>query len=245
MKTFIFFAALSLLILAAACSTTTPTNTGNQAVVVTTNANSGAVNHANMNHGTMNANAPAVNSNVQTTNANQNPAETNHGSMNHSDMKSAQGAANAPFDLQFLDTMISHHEGAVEMAKLAETRGQRAELKTFAAKIITDQAREIAQMKTWREQWFKGQPSALNMELRGMADSMKMDMSKLAAASGNNFDLMFVQMMIPHHEGAVTMAGDAIRNTKRAEIKTLCTQILKAQDTEINQMQFWELEWKR
>lgn len=204
-----------------------------------------------MNHGAANNNAaPATNANAPAANnqaaANTNSGHSSHGGhMNHGDMKSAPGAANAPYDLQFLDTMIAHHEGAVEMAKMAETRALKPELKTFAAKILADQTREINQMKQWRQQWFAGQPSALNMEMPGMAESMRMDMMRLNSLTGSDFDMVFLQMMVPHHEGAVKMAEDALVNAKQNEIKKLSQEILKSQTDEINQMQTWEVQWQK
>ncbi|MCY7377508.1 MAG: DUF305 domain-containing protein [Pyrinomonadaceae bacterium] len=164
--------------------------------------------------------------------------KANHSEMNHSEMKSAPNAASQPFDLQFLDTMIAHHEGAVEMAKDAGTKSANAGLKTFAQKIVADQTREITEMKKWREQWFAGKPAALNMEMTGMADSMKgMDMMKLNAASGSAFDTEFINQMTPHHEGAIAMAKEALTKAEHAEIKTLANQIIAAQEAEIKQMQ--------
>ncbi len=182
-----------------------------------------AANHAGMNHGA-----------------------TNHAGMNHSAMQSAPNAAAQTFDLQFLDTMIAHHQGAVEMAKVAEMKTQNAELKTFATKIVADQAGEIGEMKRWREQWFAGRPSALNMEMAGMADSMRgMDMTKMNSATGTAFDLEFVNQMIPHHEGAIVMAREALAKAEHAEIKTLANQIVSSQEAEIKQMQNWKTQWAK
>ena len=161
-------------------------------------------------------------------------------------MKTAPDAAAQPFDLQFLDTMIAHHEGAIEMAKAADTKTQNAELKTFAAKIIADQQREITEMKRLREQFYAGKPSALNMEMPGMADSMKgMNMTRLNTATGNEFNVEFVNMMTPHHQGAIVMAREALTRGEHAEIKTLANQIIREQEAEINQMQTWKTQWSK
>lgn len=170
----------------------------------------------------------------------------NHSDANHSEMKSAPDAANQPFDLQFLDTMIAHHDGAVQMAKAATTKAANADLKAFADKIVRDQNTEITEMKKWREQWYAGKPSALNMEMTGMSDSMeKMDTAKLNAATGDAYSLEFVNQMIPHHEGAIVMAKEAFAKAEHAEIKTLATQIIKAQEAEIKTMQDWKAKWAK
>ncbi len=165
----------------------------------------------------------------------------NHSEMNHTGMQSAPNAAAQPYDLQFLDTMIHHHESAVEMAKTVAAKGSNAEIKAIAAKMTADQEKETAQMKQWREAWFAGKTSAMNMEMTGMKDSMKgMDSAKLNAASGAAFDLEFINQMIPHHEGAVVMAREAATKAEHAELKTLASQIIKAQEAEIKQMQDWK-----
>jgi uncharacterized protein (DUF305 family) len=169
----------------------------------------------------------------------------NHTGMDHVNMKSAPNAASAPYDLQFLDTMMAHHQGAIEMAKMIDGKTKNAELKKFGAQIIADQEKEIAQMKAWREKWYAGKPSALNMEMPGMTDSMKMDMAQLTAVKDREFDLAFVEMMIPHHEGAIEMSKDALKKSQHPEIKTLSNQVIKAQQGEIEMMQRWKTAWAK
>lgn len=178
----------------------------------------------------MNHNSGAMNSNM---------------SMDHSSMKSDPNAASQPYDLQFIDSMSAHHTEAVKMAKLVDGRTQNADIKKFAGQIIADQEKEIGQMKGWRDQWFSGRPAAVNMELPGMADSMKMDMAKLSNSKDKDFDLAFIDMMTPHHAGAVTMAKDALTKAERPEIKTLANQIIKAQEAEIKMMADWKTKWSK
>jgi len=168
----------------------------------------------------------------------------NYSQMNHSEMKSAPNAAKEPFDLQFLDTMSEHHKSAVVMANIALTKANNAELKTFAQKIIGDQSEEITQMKQWRDQWFAGKPSALNLKMSGMADSMKgMNMKSFDSLNGNKFDLEFIKQMTAHHKGAVIMAKEALDKAEHAEIKSLAQGIIAAQEAEIGQMQAWQTAW--
>lgn len=193
-------------------------------------------------------NRPATNS-PETAGHNTGPARANnsasdHSQMGHSSMQSSPNAASAPYDLQFLDTMTAHHQGAVDMAKAIDGRAQHAEINTMAKKIITDQEKEIAQMKKWRDQWFPGAAPAINMEMTGMGDSMKtMDMKRLAEAKGNELDLEFIKQMIPHHQGASAMAAEAQQRSQREEIKTLAAQIIREQSAEIKQLQGWMDAW--
>lgn len=212
--------AVTLLALTgAACSTTTDTNTNSR----TANANGGAT---------------ATSTPMST------PSPTGSMSGMPGMMPSSPNAASAPYDLQFIDTMTAHHQGAIDMARPAEQKAQHAELKAFAAKIVADQQKEIAQMKGWRDQWYAGKPEAMNMEMPGMMDSMKgMDMKAMNSASGNSFDLMFLDMMTPHHAGATAMAREALTRAERPEIKNLARQIIAAQEKEIAQMNQWKTAW--
>ena len=168
-----------------------------------------------------------------------------HDTMDHSVMKSSPGAAAAPRELQFLDTMIVHHQAAVDMAMLAETRVERPELKELAANIIGDQEREIAKMSQWREQWFEGKPEAVNMDFAGMADGMRgMDMKKLESLTGSEFDVEFIRQMILHHQGAIGMAKEIKGGAGRAELKELADDIITAQEAEIEQMRGWLGSWR-
>lgn len=170
----------------------------------------------------------------------------NHDQMDHTMMPSSPNAETAPYDLQFLDTMTAHHQAAVDMARQAETKAQSTELKTLAKAIIADQEKEIAQMKKWRDVWFVGKPAAINMNMTGMSDSMKgMNMKRLESLSGKDFDLEFISEMIPHHEGAIAMAKEALQKSQREEIKTLANGIIEAQTDEINQMKSWQTEWTK
>ncbi|MHC5729596.1 MAG: DUF305 domain-containing protein, partial [Nostoc sp.] len=163
--------------------------------------------------------------------------------MNHS-MAMDLGPADANFDLRFLDAMIPHHQGAVEMAKEAQNKSKRPEIKKLADNIIKSQNQEITQMKRWRQAWYPkagNKPMAYNSQMghnmEMSSDQMKtMMMSQNLGAADAEFDLRFINAMIPHHEGAVTMAKDVLSKSKRPEIKQLAQEIIKAQNTEIKQM---------
>lgn len=166
-----------------------------------------------------------------------------HASSDH-DMTSASHGQQAPYDLQFLDTMARHHEGAVKMAALAQKNGAHAELKELARAIADSQEQEIVRMQQWRKSWFGDDARAVNMDMAGMKGSMHgMDMSKLEAARGNEFDLLFIDMMIPHHEGAVEMGKQAARQARHEKLKQFANQVVSAQEAEIRTMKDWRAQW--
>ncbi len=173
-------------------------------------------------------------------------SKMDHGTLDHAKMESSPGAESAPYELQFIDTMIVHHQGAIDMAKLAETRAAHAELKTLAKNILAEQEKEIAQMSEWRAKRYGERAAAVNSSFPGMREGMKgMDMKKLESLTGNAFDLEFIRQMIPHHEGAVIMAKDTSGYDTHAEIKTLSNTVIKAQEAEIRQMKGWLVEWNK
>lgn len=195
-------------------------------------------------------------SNVATANGQENSRNNSsgHSNMNGHDMSnmdhgtSAENAANQPYDLQFIDSMIHHHEGAISMSEMALTKATRPELKSFAQKIIEDQKAEISKMKAWREEWYRGKTSALNMEMPGMKMGKMMDEAhtkEMGAMQGKAFDLHFIDMMVPHHEGAVEMAKLAIQKAEHKEIKDLAQKSIDAQQGEIKKMQAWKSDWSK
>jgi uncharacterized protein (DUF305 family) len=175
-----------------------------------------------------------------------------HGSgmMNHS-MSMDLGPADANYDLRFIDAMRMHHQGAIEMAKEAQQKSKRPEIKKLADNIITAQNREIGQMKQWRQAWYPKagkQMMAYHSQMGHMmpmsSDQMQgMMMSQDLGVADSQFDLRFINAMIPHHEGAVTMAQDALKKSQRPEIKQLAKNIISDQQKEIAQMKQWRKAW--
>ena len=147
----------------------------------------------------------------------------------------------APYDLRFIDTMSKHHHDAIEMAEMAQTKLEHAGLKELARTIPVDQQKEIDQMKSWRDQWYPGAPLAVDTALPGMGPGMAMDMSHMQTMKpGHGYDVMFIDMMVSHHEGGVAMSRAALTSAEHQEIKTLAQQIIDMQTKEIDQMKEWK-----
>lgn len=77
----------------------------------------------------------------------------------------------------------------------------------------------------------------------GMDDMMNSMMSGLEGKTGDAFDKAFIEGMIVHHEGAVVMAEKVLEVSTRPELRTLATNIISAQTSEITQMKSWLIEW--
>jgi len=171
-------------------------------------------------------------------------SQINHGVMDHAKLESSPGATEAPHALQFIDTMIAHHQGAIDMALLANTRTQREEIKKMTKGIIDRQRREIMDLQAWRTKWFGDKNPAVNMDFPGMKTGMAgMDTVKLARLKGNEFDVEFIKQMIPHHEGAIEMAKVLNTDDNYAELRKLADSIVTSQSGEIGQMKGWLGAW--
>ena len=154
----------------------------------------------------------------------------------------AAQALAAPYDLRVLDSLIRHHQAAVEAAKLAETKAQHRELKDFARQLAQSQQREIVELQTWRNAWYAGQPVAENAALPGM-QGLRMSADQLRNQTGAEFDRQFLAYMIPHHQGAAELARDILNHAEHAELKQFAAQVQAQQPREIEQMKTWQNTW--
>jgi len=177
----------------------------------------------------------------------------------------ADGQHNAA-DLAFAQQMIVHHQGAVEMADLAPTRAASQQVKDLAVRIKAAQGPEIQQMQGWLTTWAAAMPGSTNatssedtsgmdhgtsgmgsqgqMTSGGVTTAMSMpgmmsdaDMQQLTAASGTEFDRLFLQQMIVHHQGALEMADTELAQGSNTAAVALAQAIKTSQTAEITEMQ--------
>ena len=150
------------------------------------------------------------------------------------------------YDRNFIANMIVHHQGAVDMAKMALTNAKHVELKEMAKEIIAAQESEISQMESWQKEWGYPSTSADNMmdhSAMGMMDDMAGMTAELEGKTGNDFDKAFIEQMIMHHQGALDMAAPGEKNAEHQEVKDLTKAIVTAQTKEIKQMKQWQKDW--
>jgi uncharacterized protein (DUF305 family) len=154
-------------------------------------------------------------------------------------------------DRTFIEMMIPHHDGAVKMADLILKRTKRPELRQLATAIKRDQTREIGQMKTWYQQWYKASvpsnPKSGGMGMGmmsggGMANMMTAQVQKLATTNERDSDRVFLEEMIPHHKMALMMTSHIV-DSDRPELRTLAKNIMQTQTAEIEQMRQWYNTW--
>ncbi len=176
------------------------------------------------------------------------------GSPSASAAASMPAAASGPHngaDITFAQMMTGHHQGAIAMADLAPSRAASSQVKDLAAKIKAAQGPEIDEMSGWLTTWMPGMASASSSATGGMsgmdhgngsAASMPgmmsdQQMNQLTAANGAAFDKLFLQLMISHHQGALTMAKTETASGKNPAALALATSITTSQSAEITEMQ--------
>jgi uncharacterized protein (DUF305 family) len=143
-------------------------------------------------------------------------------------------------DVTFVQGMIPHHEQAVEMAELAlDPRAQVSPpVKDLATRVQQAQDPEIQQMRTWLRTWGEEEmDTSGDMTGHAMEGMMSAsDMDSLEQASGPTFDQRWMEMMIEHHEGAISVAQKVKTDGSNPDVKALADQIITAQQTEIDEM---------
>jgi len=136
-------------------------------------------------------------------------------------------------DVMFAQMMIPHHQQALDMSGMAETRTTNPEVLAFAKQISDAQLPEIEQMRGWLTRAGASMDMGHEMHMDGMLSDEQM--SKLTAASGTAFDRLFLEGMIAHHEGAIAMAS-MIVNSSNADAAKLGSAIVTSQKTEVADM---------
>lgn len=156
-------------------------------------------------------------------------------------------------DVAFAQAMIPHHRQAIEMAEFAADRAASREVKALAADIEKAQDPEIETMISWLRARGEDVPDDTSgmghdgtgdgmgegmdeggMDMPGMVPDE--DMRGLDRATGGQFDRMFLQMMIRHHEGAIEMARTEQADGENADVVALAKQIETDQSAEIATM---------
>lgn len=171
---------------------------------------------------------------------------SDHSSMDHAASTTATGGSTAadglnPADIEFAQGMIAHHEQAIEMAEFAldPAAGAGAAVIDLATRISQAQDGEIGLMTSW----LTAAGESITMDMSDGHDMSSMDgmmsadeMDELAAATGADFDRMWLEMMIAHHEGAISQSEDVIADGSNAEVIALAQQIIGTQQGEIDEM---------
>ncbi|WP_413642679.1 DUF305 domain-containing protein [Mycobacterium sp. RTGN5] len=146
-------------------------------------------------------------------------------------------AAHNADDVMFAQMMIPHHQQAVELAALAPEHSTNQAVLTLAATISAEQQPEIQAMKALLLQW-DADPNGMGDHgghgMQGMVDDATM--AKLKSLNGPQFDTLWLQAMIGHHQGAIDMANTEVAKGQSADMIAMAKTMITAQQAEINQM---------
>jgi uncharacterized protein (DUF305 family) len=158
--------------------------------------------------------------------------------MNHggTQIESASGVNTSDFsgvDIMFAQMMIPHHQQAIDMSALAESRAMSPAVKALASKISAEQGPEIEQMRSWLKAANAPTEMGHQMSMDGMLSDAELE--RLTNASGAEFDELFIIGMIAHHEGAIEMAQMVV-DSKNLEARELGAAIIKMQTLEIAEL---------
>ncbi|HPX36661.1 MAG TPA: DUF305 domain-containing protein [Mycobacterium sp.] len=169
-------------------------------------------------------------------------ATEEHGS--HSSSASQSDAHNEDAhnedDVLFAQLMIPHHEQAVTLAAMVPDRSANPEVRALAEKIASAQQPEITTMKDQLKRWginpaeMPHESGHAGMSMQGMVGDDTL--VKLEGLKGADFDTLWLQSMIGHHQGAIEMAKVEAKAGKSPEMMTLARSIISAQQAEIDQM---------
>jgi uncharacterized protein (DUF305 family) len=147
-------------------------------------------------------------------------------------------AAHNANDVMFAQMMIPHHQQAVQLAALAPQHTANQALLTLASTISAEQQPEINAMKALLLQWDVDANAMPDHSghggMQGMVDDATM--AKLQSLNGPEFDTLWLQAMIGHHQGAIEMAQGEIANGQSADMTAMAKNMVSAQQAEINQM---------
>ncbi|MFL6085417.1 MAG: DUF305 domain-containing protein [Mycobacterium sp.] len=142
-------------------------------------------------------------------------------------------------DVAFATNMIPHHQQAVDLSAMVPDRSTNAELIALAQQISSAQQPEINVMKVFLVQW-KENPDTNSghgghgSPMQGMVDEATM--TKLESLNGAEFDKLWLESMISHHQGAIEMAKAEVANGDNVDAKALAKNIVTTQEPEIGQM---------
>ena len=154
----------------------------------------------------------------------------------------ATDAAFNDADVTFAQGMIPHHAQAIEMADIAleSKAGASQQVRDLATRIKGAQDPEIQLMTGWLTAW--GQPMQADMgtghdmsTMDGMMSAAEMD--TLGTVTSADFDKMWMEMMIRHHQGAIAMAQTVKAAGSSPDVLALADQVIAAQKAEITEMQ--------
>lgn len=149
-----------------------------------------------------------------------------------------QPASHNLADVAFAANMLPHHQQGLDLAAMVPSHTANAELIKLASGIAGSQQPEIKTLKGFLVQWSARSDAdtrgPADIDMTGMVDQATM--TKLGSLQGADFDKLWLQSMISHHQGAVDMANTEISNGVNTDAVTMAKHMVSTQQGEIDQM---------
>jgi uncharacterized protein (DUF305 family) len=168
-----------------------------------------------------------------------------HGEMGHgsSAMASEMLMEDGEYsDERFIDAMVPHHQGAIDMAEVALENAEHEKVRALAEDIVSAQEAEIKELSSIKEEEYGSLQVPMEMRAQEM-EAMGMTMGPGELANQEPFDKAFIDNMIPHHKSAIEMANVALENSENPRVREIARAIVDAQQREITRMEGWRKEW--
>ena len=141
------------------------------------------------------------------------------------------GAADRWLDLRYLNAMITHHQGAMLLAEQAAQSGQRPEIKELASAILKDEPMAIAELYTWKKDWYQ--------DKRRASEPYPVNLG----SSDDKFDLRFLNALIAHHQAGIVMTQEARSKSSRSEVLNNVDAVELFLKNSLSILQEWRKTW--
>src|SRR4028119_1601155 len=132
-------------------------------------------------------------------------------------------------DERFIDAMVPHHRGAVEMAEVALENAEHEEIRRLSEDIVSAQEAEIRELKEIKQEEFGTSRVPMDMD-PGQMEGMGMSADPQSLADEEPFDEAFIRAMIPHHRSAIQMENVALERSDNPRIEKLAGETGRAQE---------------
>jgi uncharacterized protein (DUF305 family) len=140
-------------------------------------------------------------------------------------------------EINYIEFTIDHHAMGIQMAELCVEKAVHEELRKLCQRNIEAQTRELAMLQQWFQEWYG---ITYEPEMTPGAERM---IEKLAALSGAQFEIEFMETFSRHHHQIVQRSGPIARQAVHEDLRGLARQIIQAQTTDIRLMLTWLCDW--
>ncbi|WP_270240761.1 DUF305 domain-containing protein [Kocuria marina] len=158
------------------------------------------------------------------------------------------GLEGEELEITFLAEIIPHHRAAIEMSQLELERGVSPDIRTHAENIIANQQHQIDQFTRWLEEWYgltpeeamAQVPAEAQEEMKILEEETQMMIEELSAVeAGDDFDVAFVQKMIPHHNSGIIEFLEPQSRAVHPQLRVAATAGITTQQAQVADFRTW------